>query len=131
MSHDLTCTCGAVGLRLTGQPRVRGHCHCNACRTLLGTPYHSVTAWDSDQASVTRGREMLVEAQHPALKMKKVFCRACGDVLYNTNAMGWRVVSQHLIARSLGALPEELSAQSHFFYDSRIVTIDDDLPKKA
>ena len=47
------------------------------------------------------------------------------------SAQNGRLRIRHLIARSLGALPEELSAQSHFFYDSRIVTINDDLPKKA
>ena len=131
-SYSVCCDCGAVNLELTGTPRVRGHCHCQACRTLLDVPYHSVTAWDPDQVRVSSGDETLVSFQHPNLKMKKVFCSACGEVLYNTNAMDWRVVSQHLIAKNHdGSLPDELSSLSHFHYASRLVDINDDLPKKS
>ena len=130
-TYDLTCTCGAVSMTLTGSPHVRGHCHCNACRILLDTPYHSVTAWMPEQVAITAGGDALTEVQHPSLAMKKVFCATCGDVLYNTNRMDWRVVSQHLIARNSGGnVPEELRAQSHFHYANRIVDIADDLPKK-
>ena len=130
-SYTITCDCGAVEMVLSGEPRVRGHCHCQACRTLLNVPFHSVTAWNADQLKVTRGSDGLVVFQHPKLKMKKAFCSACGEVVYNTNAMDWRVVSQHLIAKNnSGVLPEELSPLSHFHYGGRIVDVSDDLPKK-
>lgn len=80
---------------------------------------------------VTKGQSELTEFQHPNLKMKKVFCSTFGEVLYNTNAMDWRVVSQHLITKNhAGQLPPELASQSHFHYDSRIVDVADELPKK-
>lgn len=129
-TYTLSCDCGAVEMALAGAPRLRGHCHCHACRTLLDVPYHSVTAWNPDQLSVTRGEAGLAEFQHPDLTMKKIYCGACGEVLWNTNKMDWRVVSQRLIAKNLGELPEELSALSHFHYAGRIVDIDDELPKK-
>ena len=129
--YEIGCDCRAVALKLCGAPRVQGHCHCQACRTLLNTPYHSVTAWNPDQVAVTRGGEKLVEFQHPNLKMKKIFCSDCGEVLYNTNAMDWRVVSQHLIAKAKGGkLPPELTSKSHFFYADRVVDVADDLPKR-
>ena len=63
--------------------------------------------------------------------MKKAFCRECGEVLFNTNAMDWRVVSQHLIAKnSGGVLPAKLAPQSHFHYGNRVIDIEDDLPKR-
>ena len=127
-TYDVTCDCGAVGIRLTGAPRVRGHCHCSACRTLLDVPYHSVTAWNPEQLEVIRGE--VAAFQHPHLSMRKMFCARCGTVLFNTNKMDWRVVSQHLIAKSLGALPEELSPLSHFHYAGRVVDVADDLPKR-
>lgn len=27
-SYSIACECGSAGLRLTGEPRVRGFCHC-------------------------------------------------------------------------------------------------------
>ena len=130
-TYKLKCDCGALEIALTGAPRVRGHCHCQACRTLLNVPYHSVTAWNPDQLQVTKGEDKLKLFQHPNLKMKKAYCEACGEVLFNTNGMDWRVVSQHLIAKNFnGKLPEELSSVSHFHYAGRIVDVADDLPKR-
>ena len=58
-------------------------------------------------------------------------CRDCGETLYNTNGMDWRVVSQWFIRRNLGGkLPEPLQPLSHFYYDRRVLDIDDDLPKR-
>jgi len=62
--------------------------------------------------------------------MKRIYCSQCGETLYNTNAMDWRVVSQLLISKCHDdQLPEELHSESHFFYGRRIIDIDDDLPK--
>ncbi len=130
-SYRVSCDCGAIGITLSGAPRVRGPCHCQACRTLLNLPYHSLTAWNPAQLAVTKGADALVTFQHPRLKMKKIFCPTCGEVLFNTNAMDWRVVSMHLIAKNNdGALPDELAPLSHFHYAGRIVDVSDDLPRK-
>ena len=129
-SYAVACDCGNVRMRLTGSPRVRGHCHCSSCRVLLDTPYHSVTAWNPDQVEILAGAEALVSFQHPDLTMKKVFCGRCGEVLYNTNKMDWRVVSQHLLAKRLGGLPEALRPLSHFHYANRVVDVADALEKK-
>ena len=135
MSHSnnqypIHCECGSVAGILSGSPRVRGHCHCEDCRDLLNVPFHSVTAWNPDQLTITQGEDVLKEYQHPHLDMKRIYCSRCGETLYNTNAMDWRVVSQHLIKKcSGGELADGLQAESHFFYDRRLFDIDDDLPK--
>ena len=132
MSNDyqIQCGCGAVKLQLTGSPRVKGYCHCEDCRDLLDVPFHSVTAWNKEQITIESGNDCLAEYQHPRLEMKRVFCSRCGETLFNTNAMDWRVVSQLLISKCYdNELPEELRSESHFFYDRRVIDIDDDLPK--
>lgn len=128
--YHIHCECGAVAATLNGQPRVKGHCHCEDCRDLLDIPFHSVTAWNKEQLELTKGAQALAEYQHPTLTMKRVFCSHCGETLYNTNAMDWRVVSQHLIRKcNQGELPDELASKSHFFYQRRIMDIADELPK--
>ncbi|KZY91755.1 hypothetical protein A3744_20125, partial [Oleiphilus sp. HI0073] len=105
-------------------------CHCTDCRDLLATPYHSVNAWKEDSVSVDKGQEIIAVYQHPVLKMQKHFCSACGEVLFNTNGMNWRVVSQLLIAKSNnGVLPKELRSNKHFFYEQRVIDLKDPLPK--
>ena len=52
-------------------------------------------------------------------------------MMNNSNAAGWRVVSQLLIRKNFDdRMPPELESKMHFFYDRRIVDIDDDLPKR-
>lgn len=62
--------------------------------------------------------------------MKRYFCSRCGEVLFNTNSMGWHVVSQLLLTKcNNDTLPEELGSNKHFFYEQRIVDVADGLPK--
>lgn len=130
-SHTVECDCTAVKLRLHGEPRVRGFCHCEDCRDLLKIPYHSVTAWEGDSCEVIEGEDFISVFQHPTRQMKRYFCARCGETLFNSNAAGWRVVSQLLIRKNCGGeLPPGLESKMHFFYDRRIVDIDDELPKR-
>jgi hypothetical protein len=125
--YQIHCDCGEVKLKLTGLPRVKGYCHCEDCRDLLDVPFHSVTAWNKEQVTIESGKDCLTEYQHPRLEMKRVYCSKCGETLYNTNAMDWRVVSQLLISKCYDdGIPEELHSESHFFYGRRIIDIDDD-----
>ncbi len=128
--YQLKCDCGAVEIRASGEPRVHAFCHCEDCRNLLDVPYHSIVAWDAENVSISSGAEHTVEYRHPDLEMTRVFCKRCGETVYNTNAMGWKLVSQLLISKCYhGELPRELQSNAHFFYDRRIVDIDDPIPK--
>ena len=129
--YQVACDCGTVKATLSGEPKVRGFCHCEDCRELLQIPYHSVTAWEQDQLTVDEGADQLVAFQHPSKRMKRFYCAHCGETLFNSNAMDWRIVSQLLISKCHGGeLPAELKSKMHFFYGRRIVDIDDPLPKR-
>ena len=129
--YQIACDCESVKIVLTGEPIVRGICHCEDCRELLNVPYHSVTAWEKEQAVIESGTEDLAEFKHPSKRMSRFFCRICGESMFNSNAKDWRVVSQLLIRKNYdGALPEALRPKLHFYYGSRIVDIDDELPKR-
>lgn len=129
--YRVACDCGSVKVNMSGEPRVRGFCHCEDCRDLLKIPYHSVTAWNQEQVTVEEGGEFLVGFQHPTKRMKRYFCARCGETLFNSNAMDWRIVSQLLVRKCYGGeLPESLQSTKHFFYGQRVVDIDDDLPKR-
>lgn len=130
-TQKIHCDCNAVEVTMTGDPKVRAYCHCADCRELLQVPYHSVLAWEPEQVTITRGAEDVVEFQHPRKKMQRVFCKHCGDVLYNTNAKGWKLVSQLMLRKcNDDRLPEGFESTAHFFYDRRVIDIDDSLPKR-
>ena len=130
-TSKIHCDCNAVQVTMSGDPKVHAFCHCEDCRELLQVPYHSIIAWEPEKVEITQGQENVVEYQHPSKRMKRVFCERCGDVLYNTNAMGWKLVSQLLFRKcNPGELPAAFQSNAHFFYDRRIVEIDDELPKR-
>ena len=70
-----------------------------------------------------------MEFQHPQKQMKRVFCSECGETLFYTNSLGWRIVPQLLIKKCLGLLPDEFKSDKHIFYEQRVTDIDDNLPK--
>ncbi|MCP4595585.1 GFA family protein [Neptuniibacter sp.] len=130
-NHKVHCDCNAVEVSMSGSPKVHAFCHCEDCRELLQVPYHSVLAWEADQVSVTKGADQVIEFQHPTKRMTRVFCKHCGEVVYNTNAMGWKLISQLMYRKcNDDKLPEDLQSNAHFFYDRRIVDVDDALPKR-
>ena len=129
-NYQVRCDCGTVGVSMKGTPKVTAFCHCEDCRNLLDVPYHSVTAWEADNVEISSGGEHAIEYQHPTLDMTRVFCGKCGETLYNTNAMGWKLVSQLLVRKCYdNELPAALQSNAHFFYDRRIIDIDDQIPK--
>ncbi len=129
-SYHVQCDCGAIQVEMSGAPRVHAYCHCEDCRALLDVPYHSVVAWDANKVNIVAGQDDAVTYKYPTLDMTRVFCRHCGETVYNTNAMGWRLVSQLLIRKcNDDELPAELQSNAHFFYDRRVIDIDDTLPK--
>jgi len=129
--YQVHCDCKAVTLQMRGAPKVHAFCHCEDCRDLLQVPYHSVLAWEPNEVDVVTGAEYVTQFQHPQKQMKRVFCQSCGEVLYNTNAMGWKLVSQVLFRKCNNQqLPAELFSNAHFYYNRRIVDIDDALPKR-
>lgn len=128
--YKIRCGCGSVTVEMSGKPKVHAHCHCEDCRDLLNIPYHSVVAWEADNLKITSGEEYVGIYEHPTLKMTRAFCIKCGDTVYNTNALDWKVTSQHLIRKNYdGVLPEEFEPTAHFYYSERIIDVDDDLPK--
>jgi len=51
------CFCGAVELRVTGEPSAMGYCHCKDCAAWSATPINSYSFWGPDQIEITKGIE--------------------------------------------------------------------------
>ncbi len=130
--HKVHCDCGEVAITMEGLPKVHAFCHCEDCRELLQVPFHSVLVWDEDVVSFLKGEDNIIEFQHPTKRMKRIFCKDCGDVIYNTNAMGWKLVSQLMFRKcNDDTLPDGFESNAHFYYGRRIVNVDDEIPKRG
>lgn len=51
------CYCGAVAIRVTGDPVGAGYCHCVACRSWSAGPVNAFALWKPEAVEVTKGAE--------------------------------------------------------------------------
>jgi hypothetical protein len=71
---DITCLCGAVHVRLSGEPAVQFYCHCDDCQAANGGAYVAVALYSVDAVSHTEG-----ELATWTLKtMPRRRCAVCG-----------------------------------------------------
>ncbi len=81
------CFCGAVEVRVTGQPKAMGLCHCTSCRHWSAAPVNAFTLWPAATVTVTRGADQLGAFSKTANSVRK-WCRACGGHVL-TEHPGW------------------------------------------
>ena len=56
-SYSGACFCGAVGIRVAGEPKAMGYCHCRSCRSWSGGPVNAFTLWGPEAVEVVQGAE--------------------------------------------------------------------------
>ena len=123
-SYGGGCFCGAVQIRVTGQPVAMGYCHCASCRHWSAAPVNAFTLWRPDALEVTRGRDRIGSHQRTERSLRK-FCQGCGGHLY-TEHPGWGLVDVY------AAIVPEFPFQPavHVNYGERVLRVSDGLPKQ-
>ena len=71
---DITCLCGSVQLRLSGEPVAQFYCHRDDCRATSGGAYISVAVYPADAVSQTKGE--LISWTLKTMPRKR--CAICG-----------------------------------------------------
>ncbi len=86
--HKGRCFCGAVELRVVGEPAAMGYCHCASCREWSAGPINAFTLWKPAAVTITRGGEQLGSFSKTPNSIRK-WCKACGGhVLTEHPALG-------------------------------------------
>ena len=122
-SYTGSCFCGAVELRVRGDPIAMGYCHCQSCRSWSAAPVNAFTLWSSEAVEVTKGVDNLVTHRKTENTCRQ-FCRVCGGHLMATLV--------HLkIADVFAATIPTLAfvPQLHVFYSETVLPMRDGLPK--
>ena len=71
---DITCLCGSVQVRLSGEPAAQFYCHCDDCQATSGGAYVAVAVYPADAVSHTKGE--LVSWTLKTMPRKR--CAVCG-----------------------------------------------------
>jgi hypothetical protein len=116
---ETQCRCGAVGLRISGEPVVQLYCHCDDCQAAHGAAYVPAAIYPEQAVEVVRGTpEPMAVKTTPRLR-----CADCGAYLYAEIAgVGMRSVSGYLLPK--GAF----KPQFHVQCAHAVLPVVDDLP---
>jgi hypothetical protein len=122
-SYTGACFCGAVELRVNGQPNAMGYCHCRSCRSWSGGPVNAFSLWPQEAVEVTKGAEHIgTYAKTPM--SERQFCRLCGGHLMARHPPLQMV---DVFAATLPDLP--FAPVVHVNYAETVLPMRDGLPK--
>ena len=117
------CFCGAVEIKVTGEPVAAGYCHCESCRSWSAAPVNAFSLWKPGDVTVTRGADK-VGTYHKTEKSYRKFCRDCGGHLMTDHPL-WGLVDVYA-----ATIPTYRHVpQLHVNYAETVLHINDGLPK--
>jgi hypothetical protein len=122
-SYSGKCFCGAVEMRVSGEPVAMGYCHCASCRSWSAGPVNAFTLWKPEAVKVTKGADQ-VGTYHKTDKSHRKWCKRCGGHLY-TEHPGWGVTDVY--AATIPDAP--FKPGIHVNYQESVLRIRDGLPK--
>ena len=113
------CRCGAVGLRITGEPAVQLYCHCLDCQAAHAAAYVPAAVFPAKAVEIVRG-----EPEPMVVKVtQRMRCPECGAYLFSELAnVGMRSVSAHLLPKA------SFKPQFHVQCAHAVLPVVDDLP---
>ncbi len=127
MSNEKTyvgkCFCGAVELRVTGEPAAMGYCHCASCRSWSAGPINAFSLWTPASVEVTKGADKIATYNKTPQSHRK-WCKECGGHLF-TDHPPFKMIDVY--AATLPDLPFKPAVHVH--YQETVLRIRDGLPK--
>ena len=122
-SYRGSCFCGAVEIRVSGEPVGMGYCHCASCRSWSAGPVNAFTLWKPDAVRVTKGADGIA-TYHKTDKSHRKWCKKCGGHLF-TEHPGWGVTDVY--AATIPDLPFKPGVHVH--YQETVLRMRDGMPK--
>jgi hypothetical protein len=93
---EVQCRCGAIGLRIAGDPVVQLYCHCDDCQAAHGAAYVPAAIYPAQAVEVLRGKPTPIVVK----ATQRMRCADCGAFLYAELAsVGMRSVSGYLLPK--------------------------------
>lgn len=75
---DISCLCGTVKVRISGEPVEQFYCHCDDCQAVSGGAYVGVAIYPSNAVKVTQGKP----TSWTYKRLPRHRCASCGTQLF-------------------------------------------------
>ena len=118
-----SCFCGAVELRVTGEPEAMGYCHCSSCRQWSAGPINGFTLWKPGSVQIVKGADQ-VGSYNKTPQSARKWCKACGGHLM-TEHPPWQLIDVYA-----ATIPDlAFKPALHVHYQETVLRVRDGLPK--
>lgn len=117
------CFCGAIEIRVTGEPKAIGYCHCTSCREWSASPVNAFTLWSPNSVKIVKGADLVVAFKKTPQSLRQ-WCARCGGHLL-TEHPPWELVDVY--AATIPNFP--FKPVLHVHYQESVLRIRDGLPK--
>jgi hypothetical protein len=116
---ETQCRCGAIGLKIAGEPAVHLYCHCEDCQSVHGAAYVPAAIYRAEAVEVVRGKPTPIVVK----STERMRCAGCGAYLFaELPSVGMRSVSAYLLPRG------QFKPQFHVQCANAVLPVLDDLP---
>lgn len=128
------CYCGVVQFEVCADPVDAKICHCLACQKLHGAPMQWAAIFHKRDVRITTGIDQLKFFNSERLEYErilpcKVSCGRCGALIADEGRRMWLAFPSLFGFGQIARVPVSFRPTCHIFYGSRIIDINDDLPK--
>jgi hypothetical protein len=116
---EAECRCGAIGLKIAGEPLVQLYCHCDDCQSAHAAAYVPSAIYPAESVEVVRGKPTPTIVK----STRRMRCAACGAYLFSElPSVGMRSVSAYLLPMG------RFKPQFHVQCAHAVLPVVDDLP---
>lgn len=131
-AREARCFCGAVVVRVRGDPVSVSACHCSICRRLSGGPFVISALFKPENAEVLAAQgesAPALQSFQSSVQVTRQRCANCFSPI--VGRLGERFIAVPLGSFDWGdeRAPPGWSPMHHLHYDSRVIDVNDDLPK--
>lgn len=134
--YEARCFCGAVRYEVAADPVDAKICHCRTCQVLHGAPMQWAAIFHKRHVRFTAGEAHLRHYNSELGRSQrilpcKVSCAACGTPIADDGRNMWLAFPTLFDFGSPPEVPAAFRPTCHIFYGSRVMDVDDGLPKWA
>ncbi len=134
VKYRASCYCRTVQYEVCADPVDAKICHCSACQTLHGAPMQWAAIFHKQDVRITKGVDCLKfynseQNIYERILPCKVSCALCGTPIADEGRRMWLAFPSLFDFSELATFPEEFRPTCHIFYSSRVMDMEDKLPK--
>ncbi|KAF9441532.1 hypothetical protein P691DRAFT_739662 [Macrolepiota fuliginosa MF-IS2] len=134
-SFHASCFCGKASFEVEGKPLFSLYCHCTRCQRIHGSPFVHILHYNSKALTWNHtDPNALLAKSHPHTEWKEWRCKSCLGIVGNESPAGdrWSLKGALFRRDAVSGVIENwhfIRPTGHIFYDTRMLDVNDDLPK--